>query len=195
MMLRFVLSTVLAVALMGVAGSAEAHLLGETGGLSGGFAHPLSGLDHVLAMLAVGMWAAQLGGRAVWLVPLSFVAMMTAGGAVALAGLPLPLVELGIAGSVVVFGALIAFAARLPVGLGMAVVGAFALFHGHAHGTEIPAAASAVAYAAGFVAATGLLHAAGALTAFAAARRLDARWVRAGGGAVTAAGLLLLAGL
>jgi urease accessory protein len=130
-------------------------------GFAAGFLHPLMGLDHLLAMLGVGVWAAQLGKRATWLVPAAFVAVMTAGAGLALSGIAMPMVEFGIAGSVLVIGALIAFGTRLRVGVAMGLVGLFALFHGHAHGTELPGFAHPAAYGAGFVAATALLHAGG----------------------------------
>src|SRR3546814_827787 len=120
---------------------ALAHTYGVYGGGFGaGFSHPLGGLDHVLAMVAVGVWAAQIGGRAMWLVPAAFVAAMIGGGLVGMAGVPLPMVELGIVASVVLLGALIALQSRLPLPLSMALVALFALFHGHAHGLEAPAA-------------------------------------------------------
>ena len=136
------------------------HLFGESGFVAG-FSHPLLGLDHLLAMLGVGVWAAQLGGRATWLVPAAFVGVMVAGAALALSGAALPMVEFGIGGSVLAIGGLIAFCARLPVALAMALAGLFALFHGHAHGTELPGFAHPAAYGAGFVLATALLHATG----------------------------------
>jgi len=130
-------------------------------GFAAGFLHPLMGLDHMLAMLGVGIWAAQLGQRATWLVPAAFVAVMIAGAGLALSGIAMPMVEVGIAGSVLVIGTLIALGTRLPVGVAMSLVGLFALFHGHAHGTELPGFAHPAAYGAGFVAATALLHAGG----------------------------------
>ncbi len=133
----------------------------DHGSFMAGFLHPLMGLDHLLAMLGIGVWAAQLGGRAMWLVPAAFIAVMTGGAALALAQAPLPMVELGIAGSVLAIGVLVAFGTRLPVTAAMAVAGAFALFHGHAHGTELPGFAAPAIYGAGFLAATALLHAAG----------------------------------
>jgi urease accessory protein len=136
-------------------------------GFAAGFLHPLMGLDHMLAMLGVGVWAAQLGKRATWLVPAAFVAVMITGAGLALAGAPLPMVEFGIAGSVLVIGALIAFGTRLPAGVAMSLAGLFALFHGHAHGTELPGFAHPAAYGAGFVAATALLHASGVAIALA----------------------------
>ena len=130
-------------------------------GFAAGFLHPLMGLDHMLAMLGVGIWAAQLGQRATWLVPAAFVAVMIAGAGLALSGIAMPMVEFGIAGSVLVIGTLIALGTRLPVGVAMSLVGLFALFHGHAHGTELPGFAHPAAYGAGIVAATALLHAGG----------------------------------
>jgi urease accessory protein len=135
-------------------------LFGQSG-FAAGFLHPLMGLDHELAMVGVGVWALHLGKRAIWLVPLSFVTVMIVGAVFGMMGAPLPMVEFGIGGSVLVIGALIALGTRMPVVLAMAVVGAFAFFHGHAHGTELPGFAHPVAYGAGFVLATSLLHATG----------------------------------
>jgi urease accessory protein len=141
---------------------AFAHVgVGPTSGFGNGLLHPLTGIDHLAAMVAVGLWAAQQGKRAVWAVPLAFVATMALGGALGMAGLALPYVEQGIAASVLVLGVLIAAAARLPLAAGMLLVAVFALFHGHAHGAEMPSTASGLAYGAGFVAATALLHACG----------------------------------
>ena len=137
----------------------EGHEL--TWDFSAGFAHPVSGLDHLLAMLAVGLWAAQLGARARWLVPAAFVGVMALGGALGGAGVTMPGLEQGIAASVLVIGLIIAASVRLPIVAGMALVGGFAVFHGVAHGAEMPAAADGLGYGAGFVAATALLHAAG----------------------------------
>jgi urease accessory protein len=150
-----VIATLAPTAAFAHAGGGDAH------GFVHGFAHPFGGLDHLLAMIAVGLFAYQLGGRALWLVPASFVLAMTAGGALGLAGVPVPFVETGIAASVLVLGAIVAFGVRAPVAIAMALVAAFAVFHGHAHVAEMPAGMSAVPYAAGFVLATALLHAAG----------------------------------
>ncbi len=128
---------------------------------NGGFTHPLSGWDHLLAMIAVGLWAAQLGGRARWLVPVAFVGVMTLGAALGRTGVIFPGMEQGIAASVLVLGLLIAAAVRLPVTAGMALVGVFAIFHGFAHGAEMPGTAGGLFYGAGFVVATALLHAIG----------------------------------
>ena len=131
-------------ALTATASGAAAHTFGAHGaGFAQGLAHPLGGIDHLLAMVAVGLWAAQLGGRALWAVPGAFVAMMVVGGAAGMLGALLPLVEPGIAFSLVVLGILVALAARLPVAISAVLVGLLALFHGHAHGSELPEAASA----------------------------------------------------
>jgi len=150
-----------------------------------GFVHPFTGLDHLLAMLAVGLWAAQLGGRWIWAVPLAFVGSMALGGALGFAGVKLPLVEPTIAASVLVLGLLVALRVRLRWS-GLAVVGAFAVFHGIAHAAEMPAEASTLFYAVGFVLATALLHAAGV----ALGMLPRARWA---GVPVALAGLWLLA--
>jgi urease accessory protein len=167
------------------------------GGFSQGFLHPFSGLDHVLAMVAVGLVAARIGGRARVLVPFSFLAMMIVGGALGTVGIALPFVEVGIALSVMVFGAVLALRTPLPVAGAMLLVGAFAVFHGHAHGAEMPDAASGLAYGLGFVAATALLHAAGlglGLIAGRSNRTADRPALRVAGAAFAAAGLGLLAG-
>jgi urease accessory protein len=135
-------------------------LFGESG-FAAGFSHPLLGMDHLLAMLGIGIWGAQLGGRAIWAVPAAFLGVMIAGAGLALSGAMLPMVEFGIGGSVLVIGGLIAFGARLPLALAMGLAGLFALFHGHAHGTELPGFAHPAAYGAGFALATALLHGAG----------------------------------
>ena len=171
---------------------AQAHLgAGPTHGLTHGFAHPLTGLDHMAAMVAVGLWAAQRGGRALWLVPLTFVSVMAVGGVLGVTGVPLPLVEPGILASVLVLGVLVAAAVRLPLVASAALVGVFALLHGHAHGTEMPATAAGLAYGAGFVAATALLHAVGIGFGLLASRLAGARLVRYAGAATVAVGLFL----
>jgi len=157
-----------------------------------GLTHPLLGWDHLAAMLAVGLWAAQLGGRARWLVPASCVTLMVLGAALAQTGWVIPGLEQTIAVSVLLLGLLIAFAARLPVGAGMALVGLFAVFHGFAHGTEMPATVGALMYGAGFVLATAALHAAGLVLGLLMARR-SAWAVRFAGWIVAASGVMLLA--
>jgi urease accessory protein len=166
-------------------------------GLAHGFLHPFSGLDHVLAMVAVGLVAARIGGRALFLVPLAFLGMMAVGGALGAAGLGLPFVDVGIAFSVVVLGAALALRRALPVAGAMTLVGAFAVFHGYAHGVEMPDSISGRAYGLGFVAATALLHAAGlglglAAGGFGTAPGRPA--LRVVGAGFAAAGLGLLAG-
>lgn len=175
--------------------AAHAHTFGAVGaGWSQGFAHPLLGIDHVLAMAAVGLWAAQLGGRSLWLVPAAFIAMMAVGGMVGMAGFGLPWTEGGIAASVLALGVLVAAGFRLPLAAGMALVGVFAIFHGHAHGTEMPEAAAPLGYAAGFVLATALLHVLG-MGAGQLALRAAAPWaVRMAGAATAMAGTAFLIG-
>jgi urease accessory protein len=148
----------------------------------------MMGLDHLLAMVAVGLWAAQLGGRAAWLIPAAFVSVMTAGAGLGMSGVHLPLVEQGIIASVVVLGLLIATAARLPLVASAGLVGVFALFHGVAHGTEMPASASGFAYAAGFALATATLHAIGLL----AAKATRVQWVRIAGAAIAVTAIALV---
>ena len=152
----------LALALIALPTAAFAHAgHGDTAGLLSGFMHPVGGIDHVLAMVAVGVFAFVLGGRALFLVPLSFVAMMLAGFALGTSGISLPFVELGIALSSIVIGAAAAWGKPMPVAAAMSLVGAFAVFHGHAHGAEMPANAAGLEYALGFMLATAALHLAG----------------------------------
>jgi urease accessory protein len=176
-------------------GAADAHTFGIAHDhFTAGFAHPFGGLDHLLAMIAVGLWAAQLGGRALWAVPAAFVAMMAVGGAAAMTGMALPNVELGITGSLLVLGALILAWAKLPVWAGVALVGFFAVFHGHAHGAEMPAETTALGYAAGFVLATALLHGIGLAAGLYMQRGVSAWLVRLGGAGVATAGIVLMIG-
>lgn len=181
----------IAIAAFVLPGAAQAHTgLHMLGGAGAGFAHPLLGIDHLLTMVAVGLWAASLGGRARLLVPIAFVSVMALGAAFGIAGLRLPAVETGIAVSVIVVGVLVAAAVRVPVGAAMALVAAFALFHGHAHGGEMPAMASPFAYGLGFVLATALLHGVGLVVG--TLREKSAPIVaRAAGGAIAATGLVL----
>jgi urease accessory protein len=140
-------------------GLASAHILpGTSHGLRDGFMHPFTGMDHLLAMFAVGLWAAQYRGRAVWMIPLTFVGVMILGGIMGVSGAYVPGAELGIAASLLVLGGLIATATRFKPSLGMLIVGFFALFHGYAHGHEMPAAVSALSFSCGFVLATLVLH-------------------------------------
>jgi urease accessory protein len=185
-----------ALALLAGVAPADAHILNAAGaGWSQGFAHPFSGLDHILAMVAVGIWAAQNGRPALWLLPVAFPLAMMAGGLLALAGVPVPGVETGIAASVAVLGLMIALAARPSLPVAVALVGLFALFHGHAHGTELPAAASPALYGLGFVLATALLHLIGLAIGYVIRQPLGAWAVRVGGAAIALAGVGLVIGL
>jgi urease accessory protein len=171
---------------------AYAHVgLGQTSGFVHGFAHPFTGLDHIAAMVAVGLWAAQRGGRAVWVVPLTFVSVMSVSGLLGTMGVSVPFVESGIVTSVFVLGVLIAAAVRLPLVVSSLIVGVFAVFHGHAHGAEMPETVSGLAYGVGFVLATGLLHCLGIGLGL-LARQLDSPgFVRFAGGATVALGVYL----
>jgi len=162
------------------------------GSFLAGFTHPLFGLDHILAMVAVGLWAASLGGRALWVVPAAFVGTMALGFLASLAGMPLPFVEPAILASVIFMGIVVALALSLPLGAGAALVAFFALFHGHAHGGEM-GMAGAWSYALGFLAATALLHAGGIALGLAARHHATAIRV-AGGLAALGGGWLALAG-
>ena len=171
---------------------AEAHTFGSQGaGLMAGLTHPFVGLDHLLAMFAVGIWAGQLGGRAVWLIPLTFVSVMAVAATLASFGLLLPLMEPAIACSVLVLGLLIAGSVRLPTSVGGLLVSLFAVFHGYAHGLELPQAASPILYGAGFVLATALLHGLG--IGFARNSRQHKMLQRIAGYSLIAASGLLLA--
>lgn len=142
--------------------TASAHQ--ETGtvwGFTSGFIHPLTGLDHIAAMVAVGLWGAFLGAPAMWVLPVVFPLVMAFGGALGVLGVPLPGVEIGIALSSVILGIMVASGAHPPPWVAALIVGTFAIFHGHAHGAEMPKAANATTYAVGFVIATGLLHLSG----------------------------------
>lgn len=188
--MRPTIKTLLAAfALASVPATAYAHIgQHDQGGFAYGFMHPMGGLDHVAAMVAVGVLAAQLGGRALWAVPCAFVGMMVAGGLLGFAGFELPFVEQGIGLSVVVLGALVAFGVKMPTVIAMGVVGLFAIFHGHAHGTELPAGSEPVEFAAGFVLATALLHAGGVALGIGLARFADGSrlWATRAVGAATA---------
>lgn len=155
----FLLAALVLVGISPAAWAHPGHMVGT--GFGAGFLHPFTGLDHLLAMTAVGLWAAQRGGRLMFLIPASFVTMMVVGAIAGAAGLTLPLVEPGILGSIVVFGLLIALDARLSAIAGMAIVGAFALFHGYAHAVEMPAQASLASFGSGMVVSTLALHATG----------------------------------
>jgi urease accessory protein len=145
-------------------GPAAAHTeAGVPGGLVSGFLHPLNGWDHLIAMVAVGLWGAQLGRPGIWVLPICFPAVMAIGGVTGVLSVPLPATELVIALSALVLGLAVATALRVPFWAAVAVVSVFAVFHGYAHGREMPGASNALAYGVGFVCATGMLHAAGIL--------------------------------
>lgn len=195
MTFRAILSAAAAVLVLipGVAAAHTGH--GDASGFTHGFMHPVGGLDHVLAMLAVGLYAGLLGGRAMWGVPATFVAVMAIGGALGAAGVALPYVEIGIGLSVVVLGLAVALRLPLPMAGAMALVALFAVFHGHAHGAEMPQDASGTAYAAGFMLATALLHGTGIALALAAGRLGGVRVAQTAGGAMALAGIAILGGI
>lgn len=173
--------------------AASAHVEGgAASGFAAGFGHPISGWDHILAMVAVGLWGAQLGPPALWLLPVTFPMTMAFGGMLGLVGVPLPYVELGIAASALTLGLLVAAEARAPLPVCMAIVGIFAVFHGHAHGTELEPGTSAIAYSLGFVIATGCLHLAGILVGLVHGWPAGRRALRAAGAGVAAAGVFFL---
>jgi urease accessory protein len=165
-----------------------------TSGFASGFSHPLFGLDHLAAMLAVGLWAGQLGKKAQWLVPASFVGVMLLGGVLGMFGLESAMIEPAILSSVLVLGALIAMAAQAPLGVSMAVVGTFALFHGLAHGLEVPTTANGFSYAAGFTLATALLHVSGLAFSVASQQLFKGRLVQIAGLGLAVLGSVLLLG-
>lgn len=151
-----------AILFLAAAMPAYAHVgVGTTSSFTAGFMHPLSGLDHMTVMIAVGLWAALKGGRAIWAWPAAFVGVMLGGAALGMAHVPVPFIEPGILASVVALGLLVALAVDLPVSAGVAIIGLFALFHGHAHGTEVPENAGGLEYMAGFAIATVMLHSVG----------------------------------
>jgi urease accessory protein len=171
---------------------AYAHVgVGETSGFISGLAHPLSGLDHICAMVGVGLWAAQRGGRAIWLVPLAFMGVMAVGGLLGMAAVYIPFVEPGILASVLILGIMIMMAIRLPLAASAALVGLFALFHGHAHGAEMPHTAAGLEYGLGFIVATGLLHACGIGLGLLTTRSNFAWVARYAGAAIVLCGIYL----
>lgn len=188
-------TTLAAILLLAAAMPAYAHVgIGSTSSFMAGFAHPLSGLDHMTVMIAVGLWAALKGGKAIWAWPLAFVGVMLAGGALGMLHVPLPFVEPGILASVVALGLLVALAVDLPVSTGVAIIGLFALFHGHAHGTEVPENAGGLDYMAGFAVATALLHAIGIAAGLGLGMRFRGL-ARAAGAACAAVGVGLVFGV
>ena len=175
---------------------AEAHTgAGIAGGFLSGVLHPITGWDHVVAMVAVGLWGAFLGRPAIWLLPVVFPLVMAFGGALGVLGVPLPHVETGIALSALVLGLAVALAAKPPLWLAAVLVGVFAIFHGHAHGTELPGAANPFAYAVGFVVATGCLHILGIVFGMLTRWPVGEKLVRGGGAAIAVAGFGFLTGV
>jgi urease accessory protein len=190
-------TALLAFAVAGIPATALAHVgIGDTHGFPHGFAHPVGGLDHILAMIAVGIFAACLGGRSIWLVPTAFVLMMAAGGALGIMGADVPFVEGGIAASVIVLGLAVALQWNVPTVAAMALAGFFAIFHGYAHGAEMPADVSGLGYAIGFMTATALLHILGIGIGLGIGR-IGARSpiaLQAAGGAMALGGVAILTG-
>ncbi|MFQ5428175.1 MAG: HupE/UreJ family protein [Thermodesulfobacteriota bacterium] len=160
-------------------------------GFLSGLNHPMGGFDHILAIAAVGIWVSQVGGKALWAVPAAFVGAMLLGCFLGISGLTIPFIEVGIIGSVLIFGILIALAAPLPLAAGMAMAGLFALFHGQAHGAQMPLSTSALAYGAGLVAATALLHLGGIVTGLLLQKRGSAQLIRNCGAVIALAGVYM----
>jgi urease accessory protein len=172
---------------------AKAHAQGgEAAGFLSGLAHPVLGLDHVVAMVAVGLWGAQLGAPALWLLPVTFPMVMALGGMLGLIGVPLPGVEIGIAVSAVLLGSAVLLELRPPLVIAAVLVGCFAVFHGHAHGTELPPGEDGLLYSIGFVVATGCLHGVGIALGLTHSWSWGRAALRAAGGGVAAVGLVFL---
>jgi len=179
--------------LAAVTPSALAHMqAGQATGFLTGFLHPISGLDHVLAMVAVGLWGAQLGAPAIWVLPVAFPLVMAMGGMLGFLGVPIAGIEYGIAASAILLGAAVAFELRLPLVVAALLIGFFAVFHGHAHGTELPPGQSALLYSMGFVMATGCLHAVGIAIGVVHRWMWGQRLLRAAGAVVLVGGVFFL---
>ncbi len=187
----------LSLVLLLLSSGAFAHQQGavDSGSFVTGFMHPFGGLDHLLAMLAVGMWGARLGMPALWMLPVAFPMLMAMGGVMGILALPLPSIELGIALSVVVLGGVILASVKPPLWASILIVSFFALFHGYAHGAELPQQSDPLPYSVGFVVATGLIHIAGILIGFVTRLPHGMLALRAGGGAIAATGIFLLISL
>jgi urease accessory protein len=195
MKLRVLMKRFLLCLLLFVPGLVFAHAPeGAGGGFLTGFLHPIMGFDHLVAMVAVGLWGAFLGDRALWILPIVFPSIMAVGAALGIVGLEIPLVEFVIALSGVVLGALIALRFKAPLAIAMVLVGIFAIFHGYAHGTEMPGQISAITYGVGFVIGTGLLHLAGIAIGFATRLPRGELLVRGCGGVISVIGLTYLVG-
>ena len=172
---------------------ASAHTgTGLAGGFVSGFVHPLTGFDHLLAMVSVGLWGAFLGRPLIYVLPVVFPVVMVFGAALGMFDVRVPAVEIGVALSVVVLGSCIAMAFRAPVWVACATVGAFAIFHGYAHGRELPSAADPVGYSAGFVLATGMLHVTGIGIGFLNEKPVGVPLTRGVGGLIAVAGVWFL---
>jgi urease accessory protein len=165
--------------------------IGDIDGFHAGFWHPIGGADHLLAMIAVGLWAAQMGGKSIWIMPTAFVTLMTLGGILAISGIHLPYVEEGILTSVLVLGILIAAALKFRLLISTGIIGSFALFHGHAHGAEMPLAIEAISYCIGFALSTALLHATGITSGFILHKLNIEKIVRWTGSAIAFGGIYL----
>jgi urease accessory protein len=195
---RFIRSVILAIFLGLIPGVAYAHDGSNVpfGGFLSGLVHPVLGTDHLLAMLSVGILSAQIGGRAIWTVPATFVSVMALGGALGLIDIGLTSIELGIAASLVLLGLIIAAERKLHILLAMAGVGFFAIFHGYAHGTEMPTTAEPVLYAAGFLTGTALIHIAGVVIGDVAKHYQRGKVaLRVGGGLIAMVGILFITGV
>ena len=189
---RWLLSSII---ILGSPSLVLAHTgMGGISGLCSGLTHPFGGLDHLCAMLGVGMWAAQRGRHAVWLVPIAFMVVMALGGLLGMLAVSMPFVERGIVASVLILGVLIAIAARLPLVLSVLVVGTFALFHGHAHGAEMPHTASGLMYGIGFLTATAVLHLSGVGLGLIARQTRSVWLLRYAGAAILLCGVYLCLG-
>jgi urease accessory protein len=183
----------LTASLLALPDGASAHIVkGEAIGFVSGFLHPLSGLDHIIAMVSVGLWGAQLGAPAIWLLPLTFPLVMAFGGFLGLIGVPLPGTEIGIALSGLLLGAVVLFEVRPPLVWAAVLVGIFGLFHGHAHGAELPPGQDALLYSLGFVIATGLLHLTGITIGLVHRWDWGRQFMRGAGGVVSACGMYFL---
>lgn len=173
--------------------AAFAHpLKSEATGFITGFRHPISGFDHVLAMVAVGLWGAQLGAPAIWMLPVAFPLVMAVGGMLGLMGVPIPGIEIGIAMSAILLGAAVMFELKPPLTIAALLVGFFAIFHGHAHGAELPPGQSAMLYSIGFVIATGCLHAVGIGIGTVHRWSWGQKALRVAGGLVTVGGIFFM---
>ncbi|HTS46762.1 MAG TPA: HupE/UreJ family protein [Bryobacteraceae bacterium] len=183
----------LCITLLLYAQAAQAHVnKGEAAGFLSGLKHPISGLDHVVAMIAVGLWGAQLGAPAIWVLPVAFPMVMACGGMLGLLGVPLPGIEIGIAASAILLGAAVMMELRPPIALAAVLVGFFAIFHGYAHGSELPAGQSGLLYSIGFVMATGCLHGVGISIGLVHRWSWGQRALRMAGAAIALAGLFFM---